>query len=375
MRMAESVNKRLDSLDVLRGLDIFILVCFRPLLFWLLCRSCFGTGEVAEFFKTQLTHCEWEGFHFWDLIMPLFLFMSGASIPFSLRKYNTSLASYVRIFRRVFLLFVFGMVIQGGLLTFNPDRFKFYSNTLQSIAVGYLITTLVFLNFKAKGRVVWAVLIFVAAWALMSFGGDFTPDGNFAEKIDKLLMGHFRDGVYLKGGEWVASPNYHYTWIVSSLNFGITVMLGAFSGCIMQGADKIANAKRLAVFAAALVVGGLLLSLQTPIIKKIWSSSMTLYSGGICVAAMAVFYYLIDCCGRLGWLGWLKIYGMNSIFAYMVSSVVNFRSIPESLLYGFEGRLVFGGVNYYPFLIDFCQYAIIFAILLFMFRRKIYLKV
>ena len=102
---------------------------------------------------------------------------------------------------------------------------------------------------------------------------------------------------------------------------------------------------------------------------------MTLYSGGICVAAMAVFYYLIDCCGRLGWLGWLKIYGMNSIFAYMVSSVVNFRSIPESLLYGFEGRLVFGGVNYYPFLIDFCQYAIIFAILLFMFRCKIYLKV
>ena len=225
------------------------------------------------------------------------------------------------------------------MLTFNPDRFKFYSNTLQSIAVGYLITTLVFLNFKAKGRVVWAVLIFVAAWALMSFGGDFTPDGNFAEKIDKLLMGHFRDGVYLKGGEWVASPNYHYTWIVSSLNFGITVMLGAFSGCIMQGADKIANAKRLAVFAAALVVGGLLLSLQTPIIKKIWSSSMTLYSGGICVAAMAVFYYLIDCCGRLGWLGWLKIYGMNSIFAYMVSSVVNFRSVPESLLYGF-GRII-----------------------------------
>lgn len=151
--MAENVGKRLESLDVLRGLDIFILVCFQPVLFWLLSHSCFGDGAAAEFFKTQLTHCQWEGFRFWDLIMPLFLFMSGASIPFSLGKYDTSAASYIRILRRVFLLFVFGMVVQGGLLTFNPDRFKFYSNTLQSIAVGYLITALVFLNFKTKGRI------------------------------------------------------------------------------------------------------------------------------------------------------------------------------------------------------------------------------
>lgn len=373
--MAENVGKRLESLDVLRGLDIFILVCFQPVLFWLLSHSCFGDGAAAEFFKTQLTHCQWEGFHFWDLIMPLFLFMSGASIPFSLGKYDTSAASYIRILRRVFLLFVFGMVVQGGLLTFNPDRFKFYSNTLQSIAVGYLITALVFLNFKTKGRIFSGILIFAVGWALMTFGGDFTPDGNFAEKVDKLLMGHFRDGVSMKNGQWVASPNYHYTWIVSSLNFGITVMLGAFSGCIMRGEDKVANAKRLLLFSAALIAGGLLLGMQTPIIKKIWSSSMTLYSGGICVAAMAVFYYSIDCCGRFKWLLWLKIYGMNSIFAYMVSSVVNFRSIPQSLLYGLEERLVFCGIDYYPFLMNCCQYFVIFALLLYMYKHRIYLKV
>lgn len=373
--MAENVGRRLESLDVLRGLDIFVLVCFQPLLFWLLSRSCFGTGAAAEFFKTQLTHCQWDGFRFWDLIMPLFLFMSGAAIPFSLHKYGVSAASYIRILRRVFLLFVLGMVVQGGLLSFNPDRFKFYSNTLQSIAVGYLITALVFLNFKTRGRIVWAVLIFAVGWALMTFGGDFTPDGNFAEKVDKLLMGRFRDGVSMKNGQWVASPNYHYTWIVSSLNFGITVMLGAFSGCIMRGADKIANVKRLLLFSVALIAGGLLLEIQMPIIKKIWSSSMTLYSGGLCVAAMAIFYYLIDCRGGLKWLGWLKIYGMNSIFAYTVSSVVDFRSIPRSLLYGFEERLVFGGIDYYPFLINCCQYLVIFSLLLYMYKHKIYLKV
>ena len=152
-------------------------------------------------------------------------------------------------------------------------------------------------------------------------------------------------------------------------------MLGAFSGCIMRGADKIANVKRLLLFSVALIAGGLLSEIQMPIIKKIWSSSMTLYSGGLCVAAMAIFYYLIDCRGGLKWLGWLKIYGMNSIFAYTVSSVVDFRSIPRSLLYGLEERLVFGGIDYYPFLINCCQYLVIFSLLLYMYKHKIYLKV
>ncbi len=369
------LSKRLDSLDILRGLDIFFLVALEPLFIWIISKTALAQTAVGGFLKMQLSHCAWEGFSFYDVIMPLFLFMTGAAIPFSLRKYDTSFKSYLRIFRRVLLLFVFGMVVQGGLLSLDVHRFRLYSNTLQAIGAGYFITAIVFLNFKTRGRVAAFALLFAAYWLMLTFGGDFTPDGNFAERVDRAVLGRWRDGVSWSNGEWSFSKNYHYTWIVSSLNFAATVMLGAFAGVIMTGEDKAGNAKKMFALSLALIAAGLLLGLQMPIIKKIWSSSMTLYSGGLCMLAMAFFYYAVDCRGWLKSLAWLKMYGMNSIFAYVVSAVVNFRSIPESLLYGLKPFLLVGGVNYYPLLINFCQYAIIFCLLLFMFRRKIFLKV
>lgn len=127
------LSKRLDSLDILRGLDIFFLVAFEPLFIWILSKTALAQTAVGGFLKTQLSHCAWEGFSFYDVIMPLFLFMTGAAIPFSLRKYDTSFKSYLRIFRRVLLLFVLGMVVQGGLLSLDVHRFRLYSNTLQAI--------------------------------------------------------------------------------------------------------------------------------------------------------------------------------------------------------------------------------------------------
>lgn len=372
---SQPVSKRLDSLDILRGLDIFLLVCLQPLLYWILTNAWVSETGVAEFLRTQLRHCPWEGFRFWDIVMPLFLFMSGAAIPFSLRKYDSSFKSYARILKRVLLLFILGMVVQGGLLSLDAHKFRFYSNTLQAIGVGYLITSVVFINFKMRGRIACLLMLFAAYWLMLTFGGDFTPEGNFAEYIDRKLLGQWRDGVKWTNGEWFFSPNYRYTWIVSSLNFAVTVMLGAFSGAIMTGEDKLKNAKKMAVLSIVLIAAGLLLGLQMPLIKKIWSSSMTLFSGGLCMLAMAFFYYAIDCKGRLKQLNWLKIYGMNSIFAYVVSMSVNFRSIPESVFYGLKQYLLIGGVNYYPLLINFSQYAIIFALLAFMFKQKIFLKV
>ncbi len=368
--------KRLESLDILRGADIFTLVCLQPIIYWLLCHAFKSDSSVLLFFKTQLEHGDWVGFRFWDIIMPLFLFMSGAAFPFAMRKYDTGGLNYwLKIIRRVIILFLLGMVIQGNILRFDLQVLKLYSNTLQAIATGYLITAIVFVNFKTKGRIIAACAIFIVCWALMTFGGDFSPDGNFAEKVDKAILGRWRDGVYWANSSWFFDPNYNYTWIVSSLNFGITVMLGAFAGSIMLGENKYKNATRLGILAVILIVAGLLMSLQMPIIKKIWSSSMTLYSGGLCMGLMAVFYYFIDCRGKWQWMRWLKIYGTNSIFAYMVSLAIDFDSVVKSVCYGLENRLVFDGVNYYPFLINCGNYAIVFALLYWMYKNKIFLKV
>src|SRR5690606_34246952 len=127
-----------------------------------------------------------------------------------------------------------------------------------------------------------------------------------------------RDGVtYAEDGSWRFWDNYRYTWVLTSMVFGVTTMLGAFAGQIMKnGKDKRKNSQLLFMIGGALLVSAWLLSFQTPIIKKIWSASMTLWSGGLCLLLMALFYYIVDYKGRSNGLDGLKIYGMNSIVAY-----------------------------------------------------------
>ena len=96
------VSGRLASLDILRGFDLFLLVFFQPV----------------------FDHESWIGFRFWDLVMPLFLFMTGASMPFSFSKFKNAPNKwhiYRKIIKRFVLLFIFGMIVQGNLLGLNPD--------------------------------------------------------------------------------------------------------------------------------------------------------------------------------------------------------------------------------------------------------------
>jgi predicted acyltransferase len=108
-----------------------------------------------------------------------------------------------------------------------------------------------------------------------------------------------------------------------------------------------------------------------PVIKKIWTSSMTLHSSGICFLLMSLFYYLADYKNLGKYLNWLKIYGMNSIAAYMLYEMIDFSGVVRSLLYGTEQYLG----SYYPVLIKLGSVSIIFLILALMYRKKIFLKV
>ncbi len=359
------------SLDILRGLVLFLLVFFQPLL-------C-AVGRVADApwldgILYQFVHEDWAGFRLWDLVMPMFLFLSGVTVPFSLEKYRSDKkAAYIKIVRRVLILWVLGMVVQGNLLGFRPKYFKFYSNTLQAIAAGWLIASVLYLNCKVKWQMIATVCLLLAYWAPVSFLGDFTPDGNFAVKLDKVVLGRFMDGVsWHPDGTWSFSPDYHYSWILSSLTFGATVMLGSFAGQIVKvGRDKNKNAVALSAIGVALVGLGLLWSVRMPIIKRIWTSSMTLFAGGLCFLILALFYYVVDCRKFSKGLGWLKIYGMNSIAAYVLGEVVNFRSIVASLSYGLENCMG----EWYAVWLCFGNYLIVFLILLSLYRHKKFIRI
>lgn len=378
--MKTQLTQRLESLDILRGFDLFMLVGLEMTMHQL--SSAIDT-PIFHSFMWCFTHVDWEGFSTWDLVMPLFMFMSGITIPFALSRYkdtkNKSLV-YRRIFKRVILLWIFGMMCQGNLLGLSSERIYLYSNTLQSIAMGYFISALLFLHTNIRTQIITFFLLLISYWGVMEFisvngygGGNYTPDGNLAEWIEREVLGRFRDGASVVNGEVVFPDWYRYTWILSSLNFGSTVLTGLFAGHILKNKEWIPQKKLayLLIIGLSMVAIGWIWGIWHPVIKKLWTSSMVLVSSGYCFLLMALFYYIIDYKGLRKYTGWLKVYGMNSIVAYMLAMCMNFSCIGHSLFHGLEQYLG----NYYQVLITLSNACIIYFILCYLYKKQIYLKV
>ncbi len=339
--MNTTSHKRLASLDLLRGFDLFCLLMLQPIsMTWLK----IADNPAWEPLARQFTHVPWEGVSFWDLIMPLFMFMSGITIPFSMSKYKreekTDHRFYLRLLKRFAVLFFLGWIVQGNLLALDPACFHLYANTLQAIAVGYVVTVLCFVRLPLRGQIGAMALFFFAYLLVFSTVGkmDYEPGTNIAEEIDRCVLGRLRDGVLVNDdGCWDFDPNYHYTWILSSLNFVVTVMLGCFAGQILRMPVKESQRlTRLLGVGVILTAVALAMTPVFPLIKHIWSSSMTLFYGGVCFLLMGLFYYVVDMKGIRFGIGWLKYYGMNSLVAYCLFFVVDFRSISHSLFFGLE---------------------------------------
>ena len=372
------MKERLESLDALRGFDLVMLVVLEDLVFKM------RPAVNADWYNTFLlgfTHKEWEGFSPWDLVMPLFMFMSGVTIPYSMAKYRGTGGApiYKRLARRFVLLWIFGMMCQGNLLSLDPQHIYLFSNTLQAIAVGYLFTALIYLNTRTKTQIGIAVGLLLAFWAAMEFisiggygGGDYSPQGNLAEGIDRMVLGRFRDNAQVIDGVIVFNEWYTYTWLLSSLNFVVTVLTGTLAGELLR--SNMAQRRKQYILLGtglALVVAGWLMDGVHPVIKHIWTSSMVLVSSGYCFLLLWAFYTWIDCMGHNRHLTFLKVYGMNSITAYVVSHVVSFSSVSKSLFHGLEQYLG----EWYPALISLSNAAILFIILYMMYRKRIFLRV
>ena len=339
---------RLLSLDLLRGADLALLVLFQPIIYQWVEASEPTPGSFGEMVFGQITHVPWEGFCFWDIIMPLFMFMSGITIPFSMGKYQQGKVKadkgfLWRLLKRFVVLWVLGMIAQGNLLSFDPRLIHLYSNTLQSIAVGYVVVALLFVytSWRTQLAVVAACLVgYVAVFAIWG-QMDFTIDANICEEIDRQVLGHWRDGVLWKGDNWYWDDSYHYTWILSSLNFVVTVYLGCVAGMILR--MKLQDLKKVRIL---------------------------LFSGVICLLLIALAYYWVDIKGKTKGIMWLRFYGANSLVAYMVGDHVDFSSITNSIFYGFQPLLG----NYYDVLEAAVQGIIVLLILRWMYHSNIFIK-
>ena len=376
--MPNDSSKRLLSLDLLRGFDMACLVLICPVLIRIFYVINPGQDSFLGGIAVQLDHTPWEGFTFMDIIMPLFLFMSGITIPFAMSKYKKGTLEadhrfFLRILKRVAVLWIVGMVVQGNLLAFDIHTLKLFSNTLQSIAVGYAAVAVLYVFTSLRTQLVIVALCFLAFFVVFAVSGDLScPIGiNVAERIDRAVLGHFQDGVSWTGGHYVPGADYHYTWILSSLNFIVTVYLGCLAGYILKDeGSQTAKLRKLLLWGVVMIAAGLALSPLMPIVKRLWTSSMTLFSGGLCFLLMALFYYVFDMLHCTKGFMWLRFYGMNSLVAYFLGEYVRFDSLIDSFLFGFKQWVGDG----YIILSSAANGAIIFGILMLMFRLKVFVK-
>ncbi len=346
--------RRLASLDALRGLDMF----------WII-----GGSQVAQaaaaasglawlaWVPTQLKHVPWDGFHFIDLIFPLFLFMIGVAIPYALGRRLDRGESLGRIHRhllvRVAILIVLGMMVNGNLLALDPAKFDLSYSVLQMLALGYLVAALLFLHLRPRAQLVATATMLIGYWALLAFVpgpgheiGKFQPGCNVGDWVTESIFGKWR--------------GRHTGWFVGILGHASTAMLGVFAGQLLRSAlpdrRKLARLTALGVacVAAGMFWGGWVADwlpgvhlfgvswrdwpIWFPIIKVRWTSSYVLYAGGISCLLLALMYLVVDVWGRRRWATPFIAIGANSIFAYMAWMLCSsaFRRVSEVFLGGLK---------------------------------------
>ncbi|MEN8124976.1 MAG: DUF5009 domain-containing protein [Bacteroidota bacterium] len=367
MNKTITYNNRLMSVDVLRGFDMLMII-FADRFFSMLHEG--SQTNLTGFLATQFTHPEWFGFHFYDIIMPLFLFVVGVVIPFSMNKRisetGNKLKLYPHLIRRFIILFILGWIVQGNLLHLNVEKFQVFSNTLQAIAVGYLFSCLAYIHLTKKVRymlfalclVVYAVLLEVVNVPGVG-NSELVPDKNIALYIDHYIFGRFDDG-------------YQYTWLLTGFGFIATTLSGVFAGELLRSnlpREKIAI--YLSVIGILGVIIGLLLDGWHPIVKKIWSSSFVLLTSGICFLLLAQIYWIVDIKGYKKWAYPLRIIGLNAITAYVASHIIDFSEIAKQLLFGFEQFLK----AYYNAFAILGGFGILYLVLWYMHKNKTYIKI
>jgi predicted acyltransferase len=303
---------RLESLDALRGFDMFWIVGGSEVLRALLK----GTGQPwLSALDAQFTHFEWEGFHFFDLIMPLFLFMIGVSMPFSFAKRLELGQSRRRIFGHVLLrvavLCVLGMTVNGKLLTYDVHQFQLTYSVLHVLAMGYLVAAIVLLTVRWPWQIAATVLMLAAYGVIQYFPapgcepGAYAPNATWGDWLNERLLGPWQ-------GEW------RRPWIVSMTTYGSTAMLGALAGQWLRSAERpVRKALGLAAIGLVCLAAGWAWSYQMPIVKKTWTSSYALWAGGWSFLLLALFYLLIDVAGLRRWALPFRVIGMNPIAAYL----------------------------------------------------------
>ncbi|HTD98325.1 MAG TPA: DUF5009 domain-containing protein [Mucilaginibacter sp.] len=361
---------RLYSLDALRGFDMFWIMGAEEI-FNSLAKT--TNWPIFVVISNQLTHPAWNGFHLYDLIFPLFLFMAGVSTPFSvgreLEKGKTRNQLLLRVIKRGLILVILGIIYNNG-LHLRPIHDIRFASVLGRIGIAYMFANIIYLYASEIAQMIWFWALIVGYWLLLKFTsapgfhhGDLTMEGNFASYMDRtILPGKLYLGIHDPEGLFSTIPAIS------------TGLLGILAGTTLKKTSLTPGDKtlRLAIVGIIFLVLAQLWNLDFPINKNLWSSSFVLNVGGLSLLLMALFYYVIDVLGYKKWAFFFKVIGMNSILIYISGRFIDWEYATNGLfkwliqLVGDPYNLVVGAI---------CYVMVKWLFLYFLYQKKTFLRV
>ncbi|GAA0879095.1 DUF5009 domain-containing protein [Algoriphagus jejuensis] len=312
MTLTPSPTQRLVSLDLFRGLTMFLLVAEAAHVYDALL-DLYPEGSGLHPFFLQFTHHEWNGLRFWDLIQPFFMFIVGVAMPFSLNKrlaLSENRDSVTKhILKRCLLLFLFGTglhCIYSGKLVFE------LWNVLTQLSFTVLVTYLLIdKGWKVQLGVSLALLLLTELlYRLYNPEAPFVHGTNFGNYTDQLLMGK------INNGGWVA---------INCIPTAAHTIWGAICGNLLLSTKAPSEKIKLIAIAGiiGLIVGfGLDLAGITPIVKRISTTAFAFASGGWALLTLALSYWFVDVRDNKKWSFAFIVVGMNSIFIYLFAEIL-----------------------------------------------------
>ena len=369
-----TISGRLMSIDALRGFDMFWIIGGGAIFSSL---AKMWNNPVTEMIQRQLSHVEWEGFHFEDLIFPLFLFIVGAVLPFSISRRAERGQKrgrlYLHIVKRMVVLILLGFIM-NGLLRFDWPNMRF-AGVLQMIGLSYFFAAIIMLNTSVRMQTIitaglllgyWAALALIGAQMtrngiVVCFGaGDYTIQGNLVSFLDQMFL----PGTRYYGPTDGAGP---FLTIAGTANVLLGVLAGHWLRSSLSQKRKVVGL--VAAGLACLVIGSLW-GQVFPIIKKIWISSFVLFTGGWSLLLLALFYWVIDVKGYKKWAIFFVVIGMNPITIYFLQSFVNFKGVADFFVQGFAEH---AGLME-PLILTFGVLMVKWLFLWFLYRHRIFFK-
>lgn len=367
-----ATSQRLVSLDALRGFDMFWIVGGEGIVEGL-ARSPLGQSRAIQVLASQFEHSAWQGVTFYDLIFPLFVFIVGVSLVFSLSKAiarDGRAAAVRRVFVRGAVLYLLGILYYGGIGDPQGIQHIRLMGVLQRIALAYFFAGLIYCFFGLRGMIWTTAGLLIVYWGLMTFVP--VPGEPHHSWTEGHNLANYLDRRFLPWRKW--DGDHDPEGLLSTLPAIATCMCGVFAGLLLRD-QKIGPMRKIGYLMAAGVVAialGFLWGLQFPIIKKIWTSSYVLVAAGYGAILLALFYLVIDVWKLRWWATPFVWIGMNAITLYMAENLLKFHDLALRFVGGDIAKRM-GSWD----VLAANTLAVLFVLLLarFLYRRGIFLRV